>query len=98
MSTATPSSGISSRRAMQAAAQVLMLVLGVPLGILSGWYALAPSPARLAEQAAGGTDPAALLELVQRAGCEEAAAAELLRLLEKRLEERGPWQGRLLEA
>ena len=81
MSTATPSSGISSRRAMQAAAQVLMLVLGVPLGILSGWYALAPSPARLAEQAAGGTDPDALLELVQRATRQQQAADILHQLL-----------------
>lgn len=81
MSTATPSPGISSRRALQAAAQVCVLVLGVPLGILGGWYALAPSPARLAEQAAGGTDPAALLELVQRATRQQQAADILHQLL-----------------
>ncbi|MBR5889814.1 MAG: sel1 repeat family protein [Akkermansia sp.] len=69
------------RRAMQASLQVLILVLGVPLGILGGWYALAPSPARLAEQAAGGADSAALLELVQRAPHQQQAADVLHELL-----------------
>ena len=81
MSTATPSPGIPARRTLQAAAQILVLVLGVPLGILGGWYALAPSPARLAEQAAGGADSAALLELVQRASRQQQAAGILHQLL-----------------
>lgn len=81
MSTATSSPGMPIRRPLQAAAQVLILVLGVPLGILGGWYALAPSPEHLAEQAAGGADSAALLELVQRASRQQQAAGTLHQLL-----------------
>ncbi len=81
MSTSIPTPGKPARRAFQAAVQVLILVLGVPLGILGGWYALAPSPARLAEQAAGGADSAALLELVQRASRQQQAADALQQLL-----------------
>lgn len=71
------------RRVRRAALQVLLLVVMVPVGIAAGWQAVSPAPADLAARAARGADVPALLELVQRAECEEAAAAELLRLLEQ---------------
>ena len=70
-----------TRRAIQAAVQVLLLVVLVPLGIAGGWMVLAPSAQNLASRAAGGGDSAALLELVQRAPVHQSAAAELDLLL-----------------
>lgn len=70
-----------SRRAFRAVAQVLLLVIVVPLGIIAGWMVMAPSAQNLAARAAGGGDSAALLELVERAPQQAQAAEELQFLL-----------------
>lgn len=72
---------IPPRRAARAVAQVLLLVVMVPVGISWGWLTLSPTPQKLAERAAGGGDSAALLELVQRAAGHSHAAEELQTLL-----------------
>lgn len=46
---------------------MLLLLVAVPVGILSAWLLLDPSTKELWTRAAGGKDPAALLELVHRA-------------------------------
>lgn len=73
--------GSQSRRALRATAQVMLLVVMVPLGIVSGWLVMAPTSEHLAARAAGGGDSAALLELVQRATQQNHAAGQLDTLL-----------------
>lgn len=81
MNTQEPDQKKQSPRALKAAAQVMLLVGLVPLGIAAGWQSLSPTPKTLVTRAAHGADAAALLELVERAGSQQAADAELRGLL-----------------
>lgn len=81
MSKETTEERLSPGRALRAGLQTLLLVLVVPLGIMGGWRAVSPTSQKLAEQAAGGADAAALLELVQRAPHQQQAADILHHLL-----------------
>ncbi len=76
-----PMKPLKRNRARNAVLQVALLVVLVPLGILLGWFVLAPSSRNLAEHAAGGADSAALLELVRRAAVHGESAAALQQLL-----------------
>lgn len=70
-----------SHRSARAVAQVVLLLVVVPVGILAGWWVMAPSAQNLAVRASGGGDAAALLELVQRAPQQVQAAEALQSLL-----------------
>ncbi len=83
MNEAAPIETNRTQRLKRALAQALVLVCVVPLGILSGWYTLSPSPEELAGRAAGGVDSHALLELVRREPHQEQAARVLLNLVQR---------------
>ena len=60
-----------SRRAWRAVWQVVVVLLFVPMGLFLGWKALEPSTESLLNQASGGADSEALLELVERAASQD---------------------------